>query len=343
MEIHYLNVDEGDCSIIKHDSGRITMIDICCGNLKTAQRALDECFTIKNAAAEGLRGNFNQKEHPINPLDWLPNITKGNIFRFVATHPDMDHLDGLKALFDSKFKPCIFWDTENDKEMDSDSGFGKYHEEDWKFYQKLHEDSVKDVTRLFLKENSKGKFYNQDDDSGIGLGDRITIISPSKEVENKVEETEKYNDISYVLLITTAHNRKILFCGDTEAAAWDIILKNHAQELSDIDILISPHHGRKSGGNDEYLDVLRPKISLLGNAKSKDIDYSAWNNRKLLHFTNNQLGSVIFQEAGDGTFDVYATCQSAVQSWRQANCVFGTEPILIPHPRYPAFLLTELK
>jgi hypothetical protein len=33
-KIHFLNVDEGDCSIIEHDNGKITMIDICCGKLR---------------------------------------------------------------------------------------------------------------------------------------------------------------------------------------------------------------------------------------------------------------------------------------------------------------------
>lgn len=32
-KIHFLNVDEGDCSIIQHDNGKVTMIDICCGTL----------------------------------------------------------------------------------------------------------------------------------------------------------------------------------------------------------------------------------------------------------------------------------------------------------------------
>ena len=33
-KIHFLNVDEGDCSIIEHDNGNVTMIDICCGNVE---------------------------------------------------------------------------------------------------------------------------------------------------------------------------------------------------------------------------------------------------------------------------------------------------------------------
>ena len=27
--IHFLNVKEGDCSVIEHNSGRVTVIDVC--------------------------------------------------------------------------------------------------------------------------------------------------------------------------------------------------------------------------------------------------------------------------------------------------------------------------
>lgn len=340
MEIHYLNVDEGDCSVIKHDSGRITMIDICCGNLSQEQQELEE--SSKRAdfsdATEGLRGNFNQKAYPVNPIDWISKLTDRRIFRFVATHPDMDHLDGLKALFTSKFKPHNFWDTENDKQMDASSDFGGYNKEDWSFYQKLHTGNMPDVTKLFLKEGAKGKSYNQDADDGSGEGDRIRILSPSKKIEQAVSETGNVNDISYVLLMTSAAGRKVLFCGDSEKNAWDILLKRHAEELADIDILIAPHHGRKSGGNESYLSVLKPKFSILGNAKSGHLGYSAWNNRRLIHFTNNQLGSVIFEETELG-FVVYATGKNAVLKWRQQQDRTITEADLVRHARYDAYLL----
>ena len=31
-----------------------------------------------------------------------------SIFRYVQTHPDMDHMDGIEALF-HKFSPTNFW------------------------------------------------------------------------------------------------------------------------------------------------------------------------------------------------------------------------------------------
>lgn len=336
MKIHFLNVDEGDCSIVEHDSGRITMVDICCGNLKKEASAVDENDSYSvNCSAEGLKGNFNQKEHPVNPLDWLSNLSDGHIFRFIATHPDMDHLDGLKALFCSKYKPTNFWYTENDKEMDSSKGFGKYSEDDWKMYKKLMNGEIDGVTKLSLKRGATGRFFNHDDNYGNGFGDRITVISPSNKISEIASDTKNFNDGSYVLLMESALGHKVLFCGDSEKQAWNDILQYYGEQLKNIDVLIAPHHGRKSGGNDVYLDVLNPKFTLLGNAKSEHLGYSSWNNRNLDHYTNNQLGSVILDETTRG-FNIYATCKSFVLAYHQESDKFFTEDRLTPYNCMPS-------
>jgi len=41
--VHFLNVGDGDCSIMEHGSGRITVLDICNGG-STTQKALLEVF-----------------------------------------------------------------------------------------------------------------------------------------------------------------------------------------------------------------------------------------------------------------------------------------------------------
>ena len=145
MEIHYLNVEEGDCSIVKHDSGRISMVDICCGNLEAEKELTKD--SAAGAEDFGVKGNFKQKEYPVNPLDWIGYLTKGRIFRFILTHPDMDHMDGIKALFESEYKPCNFWDTNNNKKLDASGDFGRYSVGDWKFYDEhLHVQKLEDVT-----------------------------------------------------------------------------------------------------------------------------------------------------------------------------------------------------
>ena len=68
----------------------------------------------------GARGNFTQKKYPVNPVTYRKSHGISSIFRYIQTHPDMDHMDGIRALFD-KFAPINFWDTNNRKVISSDS------------------------------------------------------------------------------------------------------------------------------------------------------------------------------------------------------------------------------
>ena len=157
----------------------------------------------------------------------------------------MDHLDGIKNLFD-EFKISNFWDTNNNKRM-NESGFGGYKKEDWDFYQKIRR-SKDDITVLNLYDGSKGKYYNCDDDGG--KGDYLQVLCPTKELIRDINTAHSgYNNCSYVILYNEC-DKKILFCGDGEAKEWDALLEKHEDILTDIDVLIAPHHGRKSGGND---------------------------------------------------------------------------------------------
>ena len=39
-KVHFLNVKQGDCIILEHDSGRVTMFDICAGNIERVNNPL---------------------------------------------------------------------------------------------------------------------------------------------------------------------------------------------------------------------------------------------------------------------------------------------------------------
>ncbi len=89
-----------------------------------------------------MSGNFWQKEFPENPIDYMIDHEIDTIFRFILTHPDMDHMDGIKTVFDT-FAPPNFWDTENTCNKDSDDwDNAPFDEEDWKFYKRLRSGSA---------------------------------------------------------------------------------------------------------------------------------------------------------------------------------------------------------
>lgn len=140
--VHFLNVKEGDCSIIQHGSRRISVTDVYnARNPNESTTALEKAFwTLRMEKAAG-SGNFNQKAYSVNPIEYMRDFGYQGVFRFILTGPDMDHMDGIEDFF-GQFPPENFWDTANTKELTSWNG-SPYREKDWKFYKNLRDTNPK--------------------------------------------------------------------------------------------------------------------------------------------------------------------------------------------------------
>ena len=309
--IHFLNVKNGDCTLIQHSSGRNTLIDISNGN------DINEFYKAESALEENLspKGNFKQKLYPVNPIKYLQDLKINQIFRFILTHPDMDHMDGIRNLFNT-FKVTNFWDTKNNKVIEAFSNNGSYKKEDWEFYQEIRSSDLK-CTVLHLLSGSKNRFFNENY-NGQGDGDGLYILAPTTDLIQEANNTKDYNDCSYVILYNK-NGKKIIFAGDSGKKTWDYTLCEYKELVSNIDILIAPHHGRKSGGNDEYLDILKPKLTLFGNANSEHLDYSSWSNRNLQFITNNQVGSIILDTNGRDGIDIFITNENFAKNFTKTS------------------------
>ena len=284
---HFLNVKNGDCSIIQHPSERVTVIDVFnAENNRTKQQ-----LGAQKSLAKGLMisAAYNQKESPVNPISYLRQHKIESVFRFILTHPDMDHMGGLKDLFDA-FHPVNFWDTDNTCEKDFEN-YCPYDATDWDFYKHIRDSRpTSHPNRLVLYSGARGQFYTTNE-SGAG-GDGLYVLAPTKELVNKANQCDDHNDASYVILYRSAGGR-ILLGGDSHDKTWEHILKNHEQEVKDVDLLIAPHHGRKSDRSYDFLDVVNPALTFFGNANSEHLAYDAWYYRNLPTITNNQANCMI--------------------------------------------------
>lgn len=289
--IHFLNVLEGDCNIIQHDTGRTTVIDISNGynDYDTAEEIAVRNSDIRKAMYDRTqvptdKKDYKQKKNPDNPIFYLKEKGIKNIFRFIVTHPDMDHLDGIKDFFE-EFSIANFWDTDNKKEISDKAGSGGYNLEDWKFYKSLRDGIIAPSTRLKYFSNNSNLYYNQDN---------IEILSPTSSIVNACNVKGNWNDSSYVFLFTppkaNGGHWKILFAGDSEDLTWEHIITNHADKVKNIDVLFAPHHGRDSNRNFDFLKSLTPTITLFGNANSNHLAYTKYPGTKI---TNNQAGYII--------------------------------------------------
>jgi len=293
--VHFLNVGEGDCILIQHNSGRISMIDISCGNLSVIEESTNRLIKEAGLASPGVAGNYNMKAYPTKPQEYLTSLGITTIWRFILTHPDMDHLDGFNALMD-EVTVNNFWHSGADKPKPDFSNFNGYREEDWDRYVKVRDDKETGTTTLKVLAGKSFKYANEDDDGGGGDG--LQVVAPNQQLVDEANESEDFNDCSYVIIYRTG-GFKIIFTGDSHDATWDHILENHAKEVADCDLLIAPHHGRDSGRSWDFLDVLKPRLTLFGVAKSEHLAYDAWNRRNLDKITNNQAGNVVLDVWGN--------------------------------------------
>lgn len=295
---HFLNVKNGDCSIIEHGSGHVTIVDVCNARLPEnakALSALDRALLFSEseelAKATQARKNYQQKTNPVNPIEYLNGRGIASIFRFAVTHPDMDHMDGLTDLFEYSI-PINYYDTENNKEIDGSWEGFPYRKEDWDLYKQLRDTKPENdpkVLRIFSGDDAKHRTRDWDDNPP---GDSFYTLSPTPELVAEANDSGDYNDSSYVFLWNSPGG-KIVIAGDSHDKSWNHILNVHEKLVSNVELLIAPHHGRKSGRSYEFLDVLNPKLTFFGNAPSKDLAYSAWRNRGLHYITNNMAGSMI--------------------------------------------------
>jgi competence protein ComEC len=312
--IHFLNVREGDCIVVQHNSGRVSMIDISCGNLSAIEESTNKFIKAAGLANTGGSGNYNMKAYPTKPQDYLSGLGISNIWRFILTHPDMDHLDGFDALMD-EFTVNNFWHSGADKPKPDFGGFNGYKEEDWDRYVKVRDEKEPGTTTLKVLAGKSFKYANEDDNGGSGDG--LHVIAPTRQLVNDANESEDFNDCSYVIIYRTG-GFKIIFTGDSHDSTWEHILENHAQEVADCDLLIAPHHGRDSGRSWDFLDVLKPRLTLFGVAKSDHLAYGAWNSRGLDKITNNQAGNVVLDVVGN-QMHVYVESDAYAESRNPGN------------------------
>ncbi len=266
VEIHFLNVGEGDCTIIhfpsrkrkkdgKEKYERIMMVDIC----------HNEDHEEYEDIVEYYKSNFANDDGTYKP-----------IFRFVCTHPHQDHICGLAKLFnDSGIKIYNFWDLDHCFEPDDFNGHPT-HEDDWDAYLKLRGDNSPATVLKLTRETKMGLYWSDDED-------RITILSPSKELiksahhkdDGTKRDTVEIDEMSYALMIKV-NDRKVILAGDgRKSPVWNDIYDNCLKEITDCAVLKAGHHGQEASFHEEALKAMNPSVIVFSNSESKDDDNGA--------------------------------------------------------------------
>jgi beta-lactamase superfamily II metal-dependent hydrolase len=281
--VHFLNVGAGDCTIIEHASGRLTMIDINNGD-DLSDREIAE---IAGSSGSGLLIQGKAIMNPLygmrkiealaatgidveltNPIEFMHKFYPGrSIFRYIQSHPDLDHMRGLAALVDSGIKIWNFWDCPHDKDPDFRDEADK---EDWEAY-KLLSSGAYGATVIKPRRGSFQRFYNQNEDGSSG-GDGLWILSPSEAFHASCNEAEDTNNSSYVFSYNYA-GISVILGGDAEAAAWDEMYALYKDTLfPQCNVLKASHHGRDSGYHQKSVKAMSPEYTIISAGKKPDTE-----------------------------------------------------------------------
>jgi competence protein ComEC len=279
------------------------MIDVCNGN---APRKPKSTYLVE-AQTSGIAKtakNFCMCETPTQPLDYLEQLGITSIWRFILSHPDMDHMDGLDPLFRA-FSVLNFWDSGARRPNPKFGLFHKYKEEDWDRYESIIKGEIAGLNVLRKQNGARFPYANEPK----GSCDGIHILAPDQTLIQ--EASEECNRASYMILYRSLGGN-ILIPGDAEDSTWEFVLSNYADDVRDCSVLVAPHHGRHSDMDFSFLKVVNPKLVLMGCADSEDLAYDAY--RDYPHITNNQAGNVI-AECTTAGIDVYVENDELAKHW----------------------------
>ena len=265
--IKSLSVGNGDMFYIKHGSSNFTIIDC---NMDDTNREMITDEIISESSGKDIK-------------------------RFISTHPDEDHIHGLKYL-DDKIGIVNFYCVANEATKEDES-------EDFIKYKELRDSEkafyiYRECSRCWMNRNDEEKKYGS---SGIN------ILWPIREDENykseleNVKNGESPNNISPIIKYSLNEGVNVLWFGDLENSFMEKI--KDTIELPEADIIFAPHHGRKSGKiPKEWMESINPKIVIIGEAPSEKINYLSGYNT----ISQNTAGNIIL-DCDKGMVDIYVT------------------------------------
>lgn len=268
LDIRFLNVGHGDCTIVKFDSGRLMMVDI---NNSKALPEVDLPALREAAAASGPSFDWEAyyRSKLVDPVEYLAAEFPGEgMFRYVQTHPDLDHMGGLwRLFFQDEVGIQSFWDTTNSKQLkEQDFKKSPHNWADWVAYQALRLDLAEAPNRNVIRNDGGDTGHYWTDDG-------ITILAPESQISAEADAAEDWNNLSYVLRLDYA-GRRVILPGDAEGPVWRSILDTHGEDALRCDVLKASHHGRESGYHAEAVEAMDPSIVVCSVGKKPETDAS---------------------------------------------------------------------
>lgn len=174
------------------------------------------------------------------------------IHYMIITHPHLDHIDDIMKFDDNA--PKILWRPTSIKNNEVMEGVRDIDEPKFEKYCEINDRYSSPV--------------GQDEDPVSEIPfDGMTVDNYFTSLCDK----SNFNNFSPVTIVQLC-GIKIVICGDNETASFDYLMKQTGfqDDVSDADILVAAHHGRESGYYKDFVDLVKPRLTIISDSsKSK--------------------------------------------------------------------------
>ncbi len=254
--IKSFSVGEGDMFYIKHGNDNFTMID---------------CFM-----------HDDDKIDIVTEL--LTESRDKTIKRFISTHPDEDHIKGL-AYLSGQMNLLNFYCVKNEAtKPDQTDDFDEYCF--LRDHQKKAFYLYEGCGRKWMNINSNAADNDDRGSSGLNILWPITDNEHYETALKEAKEGKSPNNISPIIKYGLKGGITVMWMGDLHEEFMDKIKDDVTME--EADILFAPHHGRDKVPS-EWLDDMNPKIVIIGEAPSENLNYYDGFNT----ITQNSAGDIV--------------------------------------------------
>ncbi|RLB42818.1 MAG: DNA internalization-related competence protein ComEC/Rec2 [Deltaproteobacteria bacterium] len=212
---------------------RVSFIDVGQGNSALVEFAGGRKMLIDGGGF--FRETFDVGKMVVAPFLWSQKISKINYL--VLTHPQADHMNGLKFIAET-FDPEIFFfngDHVNDK------GFARL--------MKILE---KNKVKVIVPKGESGK---------LEVGQTVVNFMGLEPSEFRKRAWATVNNLSLIVVISYGAYR-LMFPGDIEKEAENILVKRLGSRLRS-QILLVPHHGSKTSASPVFVHAVQPDLCVI--------------------------------------------------------------------------------
>lgn len=191
---------------------------------------LIDCGQKFEITKNGKNIKFDAGEKYITP--YLRHLGINKIDTLILTHPDSDHIGGCKYVLEN-FEVNEVWDSGQT--------------DDSTLYQELMETILKN--QIDLKIVTRGNNYNENNLV-------IEVIN-----DTKSNFLKSYNNNNAIVLKMIHGKKSFLFTADIEKESEKKLIEDNIDLKSNV--LKVSHHGSKTSSTEEFLEKVKPEISII--------------------------------------------------------------------------------